>query len=550
MRRLENETSEIASLLERRKGEGLSCALLVGAGCSASAEIPTASGFVARILEIFKSEVGGTPLPATYTYKECMERLYKADPNEYHRVIHSWSSPDKLNPAYLAIAGLLKNEFVDRILTTNFDPLIARACNLVGVDPAIYDITAIASDTFQPSHATLPAVFYLHGQHTGIVHLNRTEDFDRYGNALASLIQHTNRECVWIVVGYSGENDETFRHLGGLKHFEHRLYWVALNKEYPCQEVMDRLANAENACLVRGYDADRFFASLARQLECYPPYILSRPFVRMQQLIQMADPPKAWWTGQEDLERETIQLYNQAAGRVERAIDFFDSTRPAYSVRSPTGGLETPKPSPGLILNLSTYRPFNKQAFAEAAQLTSSWGEPNARVRAFQSNWGPVIVAVEHHTDILRHCWLMCSPQARPDFLTAESLIGRLCPSAACHPVDIEDPSSIVEVQEKTEAIYRHLGPELDLKPYEITADITGGLSSMTGGIVLATLDGERTIEYLRQQPSLIFSDAEGKAVALTREQIVENQILISIRTSAAMVREVVVREPGNKPPK
>jgi hypothetical protein len=44
----------------------------------------------------------------------------------------------KINWAHLALAQLIENGFVDRVLTTNFDPLVSRACALV-TTPIITD---------------------------------------------------------------------------------------------------------------------------------------------------------------------------------------------------------------------------------------------------------------------------------------------------------------------------------------------------------------------------------------------------------------------------
>ena len=44
--------------------------------------------------------------------------------------------------ADLALAQLIDHDFVDRVLTTNFDPLVSRACSLINSFPAVYDFAA------------------------------------------------------------------------------------------------------------------------------------------------------------------------------------------------------------------------------------------------------------------------------------------------------------------------------------------------------------------------------------------------------------------------
>ena len=54
----------------------------------------------------------------------------------------------KINWGHVAIAQLMASGYVDRVLTTNFDPLVVRACALSGIYPAVYDFAA--------SHVLLP----------------------------------------------------------------------------------------------------------------------------------------------------------------------------------------------------------------------------------------------------------------------------------------------------------------------------------------------------------------------------------------------------------
>src|ERR1700733_13210489 len=124
----------IAEALRHAKDRGQSGTLLIGAGCSVSAGIPLASEFI----EIIKKE-----FPAAYnkaknkTYPECMGQLLPAD---RRHLISKYIDEAKINWAHIAIAQLIKYGYISRVLTTNFDPLISRACALVGLYPAIYDL--------------------------------------------------------------------------------------------------------------------------------------------------------------------------------------------------------------------------------------------------------------------------------------------------------------------------------------------------------------------------------------------------------------------------
>ena len=521
-------TEEIVQILKERRNERQKprkssenvpsgTALLIGAGCSVSAGIPTAAGFVEEIQKQFPGEYAAAKPPKGYA--ECMLAL---GPPKRRDFVKKMVTATGLNPAHVAIGQLLKDDFVDRILTTNFDPLIIRACTLAGVDPAVYDFAALASGTFSPPKVALPAVFYLHGQHSGFIQLHTPHDFQRYGEALEPVIKDTDQQCVWIVVGYSGENDPTLAQLK-LCEFESRVYWVAYNDEPPSDAVTEMLEKPENAFLVSGYDADRFFVSLAKELECYPTPLLTDPFSYLESLLQRVGVPKSWASATEGLERETVRLITDATARIHQAQRL--SPAPTWHGEEE---LKVPEPRRNLILNLPR---FNGRGYDNPGQLAASWNQPDFRVRAFQSNWGPLIVAAEHHAGTLRHCWVVCSPQVRGDFAHAAALISALAPGTECHAVNLENQNSILDVQQKIKDVYASFGPDVGLEPDEIIADITGGQSSMSAGMALATRGYGRAIEYLRQDAPLVQRDTKGNEIALSRDQIREQKALISLRT-------------------
>lgn len=53
----------------------------------------------------------------------------------------------------------MKEGYIDRLLTVNFDPLVVKACAMVRLYPAVYDFAA--SQYFKPAYIPMPAVFHL-----------------------------------------------------------------------------------------------------------------------------------------------------------------------------------------------------------------------------------------------------------------------------------------------------------------------------------------------------------------------------------------------------
>ncbi len=140
---MQRKIDDVVETLRRAKEQGKGCTLLIGAGCSVKAGIPLASGFV----EIIRKEQPRAHERATEkTYPKCMAEL---SPGERRDLITRYVDSPKMNWAHLGIAQLIKSGFIDRVLTTNFDPLVVRACSMVGIFPAIYDFAA--SHYFKPA---------------------------------------------------------------------------------------------------------------------------------------------------------------------------------------------------------------------------------------------------------------------------------------------------------------------------------------------------------------------------------------------------------------
>ena len=145
--------------------------LLAGAGCSYQAGIPLARGFVDDIKARFPEEYERA---AEKTYPICMGELSASD---RHDLISEYIDKAKINWAHISIAQLMRAGYVDRVLTTNFDPLVTRACALLNFYPAVYDM-AVVRRGFVADYVRDQAVFHLHGQRDGFVQLHRKDEVD------------------------------------------------------------------------------------------------------------------------------------------------------------------------------------------------------------------------------------------------------------------------------------------------------------------------------------------------------------------------------------
>src|SRR5437763_51219 len=83
---------------------------------------------------------------------------------------------------------------------------------------------------------------------------------------IGAYIDEAHKGRVWIVVGYSGENDPVFDLLARVKTFEYGLfeyglYWIGYGAK-PSKHVADKLLGREcGAHFIGGWDADDFFCN-------------------------------------------------------------------------------------------------------------------------------------------------------------------------------------------------------------------------------------------------------------------------------------------------
>jgi tetratricopeptide (TPR) repeat protein len=314
---------DVVETLRKAKDRDQKCTLLIGAGCSVKAGIPTAAGFV----EIIRDEFPNAYNRATKkTYPSCMSELAVGERRE---LIARYVDAAKLNWAHIAIAQLMKCGYIDRVLTTNFDLLVVRACALLGEFPAIYDFAA--SQLFQAADIPDQAVFYLHGQRTGFVLMNTEEESARHSKLLKPVFDDAGRGRVWLVVGYSGDNDPVFDHLAHVPRFDWNLYWVGYKDTPPAAHVREKLLIAgKYAFYVQGFDADDFFVTVAQRLKIFPPGLFATPFTHLKALLETVTPYTL------PGESSTIDVTDGARSLIQVAIDRHEAPGEIASITTQT----------------------------------------------------------------------------------------------------------------------------------------------------------------------------------------------------------------------
>src|SRR5688572_25735762 len=231
----------------------------------------------------------------------------------------------QINWAHLCIALLMEAGYVDRVLTTNFDLLVARACAMLGVFPAIYDFAT--SQLLKKADIPDKAVFYLHGQRTGFVLMNTEEDMEKHSKLLGPVFEDAGSGRVWIVVGYSGENDPVFDHLASISRFDNGLFWIGYGDKEPAIHVREKLLTQDkDAFFTKGFDADSFFISLTRALGIFPPDLVARPFTYLQRALTHITP----FTDPHQTFEDDVIVMRTSREWILSAIDQFET--PAWDI--------------------------------------------------------------------------------------------------------------------------------------------------------------------------------------------------------------------------
>ncbi|MBZ4222481.1 hypothetical protein LAE98_10255 [Bacillus wiedmannii] len=178
----------------------------------------------------------------------------------------------------------MKHGYINRILTLNFDNLIQRACSLVNEFPAIYDMTT--SSEFRTDLLFDKSVIHLHGQHTGFILCNTEEEVEAQSKVLQPIFDQLDQKSLWIVIGYSGNNDPIFKLLANKDIFEHRLFWVGYEYNPPSEMLKSELLSDEKyAFYIEGFNSDDFFVLISQHLGCFPPTFIKKPFTHLSDTL-------------------------------------------------------------------------------------------------------------------------------------------------------------------------------------------------------------------------------------------------------------------------
>jgi hypothetical protein len=217
----------------------------------------------------------------------------------------------------------------------------------------------------------------------------------------------------------------------------------------------------------------------------------------------------------------------------------------------------TPEAHEGLICMLSPCRPrmsnedavrrripLDAKALQDVLDDDMPGSREDLRQTIFGTTWGTLWAAVQHHRECLEHCWLVSTEGdrgSRSEVEIAERIVQAAalraepvrCYYEECSVQDANDIETIVPIIDK---IYREALPALNLEANQVIADLTGGTAAMSAAMAIATMDGERKIEYLRQDRPLLVRDEGFRALSPEEAKDRDKPVLVMLKTERRLV--------------
>lgn len=257
-------------------------ALLLGSGVSRSAGIPTGWEVTLDLIRKLAHMEGENcePDPAGWYEDKFSEeadyskllKLIAKTPSERSKLLKAYFEPTEEErqqniktptAAHKAIADLVAKGYIRVILTTNFDRLMEKALEDVGVIPTVIS-TKDAIDGATPITHTTCTVIKLHGDYLDSRIKNTPEELSVYDRKLNSLLDRIFDEFGLIICGWSGEWDIALR--DAVQRCKSRRYTTFWTVKDILADNAKQLADLRKSELVKIHSADMFFGDLAEKL--------------------------------------------------------------------------------------------------------------------------------------------------------------------------------------------------------------------------------------------------------------------------------------------
>jgi len=310
-------------------------ALLLGSGISRAAAIPTGWEVVVDLIRKLAALKGVScdPDPEAWfrdafgedaSYSGLLKKLCRT-PAERQQLLRNYFEPSSSDPdskqkqptkAHEAIATLAKSGHIRVILTTNFDRLLERSLEAVGVSPVVISTPNAVDGATPLTHAPCTVV-KLHGDYLDARIKNTPDELAKYDRRIDRLLDRVFDEFGLVVSGWSGDWDEALvRAISRCKSRRFTTYWTLRGKP---SDAARRLVDLRRADCITTVGADEFFHELGEKVQSLasfdPPHPLSaKTAVATMKRYLVED-------------RYRIQLDDLVRGEVERVMAATSATK-------------------------------------------------------------------------------------------------------------------------------------------------------------------------------------------------------------------------------
>lgn len=274
-------------------------AFFLGAGASRQSNIITAS----EMMRHFKERILAQCCPdsaKTNAEKETWlaeQDWYKKESSEYcklfekfepkeigrQRYIESIIEGREPSFGYVVLANLLANNYINTIITTNFDDLVYSACTtFTSIRPIVYAYGVMASE--MRITAQRPKILKLHGDFLYSALKNTGTEIAAQDPNMERQLRQVLSEYGLIVVGYSGGDESVMKILAQISE-RNDLYWCLRRGEEPTDAVKQLLSD-KGGFIVEIEGFDEMMNEIRRVVEFDVPKMVGSIQERQNQMIE------------------------------------------------------------------------------------------------------------------------------------------------------------------------------------------------------------------------------------------------------------------------
>lgn len=262
-----NSINKLVERLIESKKEKKGAILLMGEECSLRAGIPTATEWVEAIKKGYPQAYEHAK---SKTLKNCAAELTIS---QRYELFNLYLRKTKVSWAHLCVALLMKEGYLSRVYTTCPDPLLERACTLLGEFPTVYDCTVGAIT--KPDLIPPKSIVHLKGQILGGT-----------PGSLEGAFSAGGRGGPWLVLGYNPDpKDPVYEQIAWLDNLTKGLFWVFSGSQPPARFLQEQVFSKTNNHFANTEDPDTFLVSLIRMMKIGIPEIIGYPFTFLGQWL-------------------------------------------------------------------------------------------------------------------------------------------------------------------------------------------------------------------------------------------------------------------------